>query len=405
MASSSHSQPIAAASQPPRVFPTSGFQVIDPSDKVEEENLPCYIRDEYYPMRMGEVIGEHYQVVAKLGYGTTSTVWLGRDLRDGKYWTLKVHINTMQYNQERVVYHHLASVTNTDDHPGRQNVRELHGSFTLTTQHGDHEVFVLTPLAMSLMTLQEMQPKRVFQKVLVTSALDQVLVGLDYLHTAEVVHTDLHADNLLISIKDDSILAKVEEGEILAPAARKQDDDRFIYVSRYILGGAGALTICDFGQARIGSEHTGPAMPLPYRAPEVILKMDWGSPVDLWTVGLLAWSLLEPEALFDVYAADSPELNDAHHLAAMTALLGPPPPEFLKRSEETSKYWSEDGTWKGPVPVPTDVSLESLGTVLTGEDKELFLDLLSGLLCWLPEERLIAAQAYSHSWLRGVSEE
>ncbi len=46
---------------------------------------------------------------------------------------------------------------------------------------------------------------------------------------------------------------------------------------------------------------------------------------------------------FDVYDAGSPELNDAHHLAAMTALLGPPPPEFFERSEQTSKYWSEDG--------------------------------------------------------------
>lgn len=38
-----------------------------------------------------------------------------------------------------------------------------------------------------------------------------------------------------------------------------------------------------------------------------------------------------------------PGLNDAHHIAVMTALRGPPPPEFLGRSEETSKYWSEDG--------------------------------------------------------------
>ena len=81
MSSSSHSQPVVAASQAVRAFPTSGFQVIDPADKVEEEKLPFYNRDEYYPMRIGEVIGEHYQVVAKLGYGATSTVWLGRDLR------------------------------------------------------------------------------------------------------------------------------------------------------------------------------------------------------------------------------------------------------------------------------------------------------------------------------------
>jgi hypothetical protein len=27
----------------------------------------------------------------------------------------------------------------------------------------------------------------------------------------------------------------------------------------------------------------------------------------------------------------------------MTALLGPPPPEFLNKNKETSKYWNEDG--------------------------------------------------------------
>lgn len=109
-------------------------------------------------------------------------------------------------------------------------------------------------------------------------------------------------------------------------------------------------------------------MPLPYRAPEVILDMEWGKSIDSWSVGLLvrlslnlsaifplalltcfptllhqAWDLLEKESLFGVYNMESLELNDAHHLAAMTALLGPPPPEFLKKSEETKKYWTEDG--------------------------------------------------------------
>ena len=57
------------------------------------------------------------------------------------------------------------------------------------------------------------------------------------------------------------------------------------------------------------------------------------------------------------------------------------------------------------MPVPTDLSFESLVTSMTGEDKEFFLDLLSGLLCWLPEERVTAAQAFCHAWLRGGGEE
>lgn len=98
---------------------------------------------------------------------------------------------------------------------------------------------------------------------------------------------DLHSDNLLIAMTDGSILAQVEEDEISQPSARKQSDDRVTYVSRYMLGGADRLTICDLGQARLGGTHKGKAMPLPYRAPEVILGMEWGCPVDAWSVGLL----------------------------------------------------------------------------------------------------------------------
>lgn len=59
----------------------SGFERIDSSSLVEEEKLPFYRRQDYYPMRIGQVIQWNYQVVAKLGYGTTSTVWLSRYLR------------------------------------------------------------------------------------------------------------------------------------------------------------------------------------------------------------------------------------------------------------------------------------------------------------------------------------
>ena len=65
----------------PREFPTNGFEVIEVSEKVEEERLPFYNRDEYYPVFIGMVLKERYQVVAKLGYGTSSTVWLAHDLK------------------------------------------------------------------------------------------------------------------------------------------------------------------------------------------------------------------------------------------------------------------------------------------------------------------------------------
>ena len=97
---------------------------------------------------------------------------------------------------------------------------------------------------------------------------------------------------MLIAITNDSVLSEVEDSEICTPSARKQVGNTIIYVSRYMLGGAGPLTICDLGQARIGNEHSGKAMPVPYRAPEVILNMKWGNAVDIWSVGLVVWHLI-----------------------------------------------------------------------------------------------------------------
>lgn len=46
---------------------------------LEEERLPDYNLNQFYPIRPGEVIKSRYRVVGKLGYGANSTVWLCRD--------------------------------------------------------------------------------------------------------------------------------------------------------------------------------------------------------------------------------------------------------------------------------------------------------------------------------------
>jgi hypothetical protein len=66
---------------PPHRFPTSGFVELDSSETIEEEELPGYVAENYYPVCIGEVFASRYQVVSKLGCGMSSTVWLCRDLQ------------------------------------------------------------------------------------------------------------------------------------------------------------------------------------------------------------------------------------------------------------------------------------------------------------------------------------
>jgi hypothetical protein len=48
---------------------------------VEEETLPKYNADHWYPAKLGEVLNHRYELVVKLGYGMTATVWLAKDLQ------------------------------------------------------------------------------------------------------------------------------------------------------------------------------------------------------------------------------------------------------------------------------------------------------------------------------------
>lgn len=50
-------------------------------EPIEEQTLSFYRRKNYYPVRIGQIFNDRYQVIAKLGYGGYSTVWLARDNR------------------------------------------------------------------------------------------------------------------------------------------------------------------------------------------------------------------------------------------------------------------------------------------------------------------------------------
>lgn len=64
----------------PRRFSLKTGPIIPSEILVEEETLPYYEPQQYYPVHIGDVYRPKYQIVGKLGYSAYSTVWLCRDL-------------------------------------------------------------------------------------------------------------------------------------------------------------------------------------------------------------------------------------------------------------------------------------------------------------------------------------
>jgi serine/threonine-protein kinase SRPK3 len=51
------------------------------ADAIEEERLPRYRPERFYPVSIGQVFHQRYKVLAKLGFGSQSTTWLAQDIK------------------------------------------------------------------------------------------------------------------------------------------------------------------------------------------------------------------------------------------------------------------------------------------------------------------------------------
>ena len=126
------------------------------------------------------------------------------------------------------------------------------------------------------------------------------------------------------------------------------------------------------------------------------------------------WGLFEGKHIF--YGKDPKEskYTTRAHLAEMIALMGPPPPELLKKGKRTAEFFDEDGEncptratlfanpagqWRGRIPVPDRTSLEESEEYLEGSNKEAFLRLLQKMVQWRPEDRQTADQLLEDDWL------
>lgn len=57
----------------------NNIRLIESAAPIEEERLPHYDPVDFYPVRLGEVLNDRYEVLGKIGYGSKATVWLCQD--------------------------------------------------------------------------------------------------------------------------------------------------------------------------------------------------------------------------------------------------------------------------------------------------------------------------------------
>ncbi|KKY16240.1 putative protein kinase domain-containing protein [Phaeomoniella chlamydospora] len=368
--------------------------------------------EKFYPMTLGEVINEKYKVVAKLGFGSASTIWCCRNLATNKYAALKIYAHDLvaedEIDNEISIYKHLNNAGNPD-HPGKMYVRTIQDSFFVTSRAGNpHQCLVHEVLSNDILSLRYTRPDRKLPEAMLKQILIHLLLALDFLHSeCHIIHTDIKEENILLGLVDSSIVEQLDTKEIAASSLYKSVNGYNLYKSANfgIPTRFGRPILCDFSLARNGQvEHCHDIQPDPYRAPEVILEMPWGYAVDIWNVGVMVWDMFENRRMFDGLDPETGKYGNRFHLASIVGLLGPPPLEFLQRSECSSVYFDDRGDWKCLNPI-LSVSWENSERNLEVSNKKGFLDFVRKMVRWTPESRASPSELLEDPWLLGDVEE
>ncbi|PYI21820.1 kinase-like protein [Aspergillus violaceofuscus CBS 115571] len=300
------------------------------------------------------------------------------DYGESTYVVLKIYVSGQGREHELNVYTHMDSIET--DHPGKKFVRKLFDHFYVDKCGFRHLCLVHQPLGINTSEFLRLRNDR--------------RVTLESIKS--VIHIQLN--NLLLPAPSPAALSAFEEQELQRPAPRKILEDRTIYTTSHLPAGDGLPLLSDPGEARFGDEdHSESIMPDYYRAPEVMLKSNWDYKVDIWSVGMVAWDLVSPNTIIEGKVIDG-IFDDGAHIAELVALLGPPPPEFLKKMDMSWVFWDESGNWKNLVPIP-DRTFENLAVNIQDEDVKGFLGWLRRALQWNPADRPTALELLMDPWL------
>ncbi|EPE07822.1 calcium calmodulin-dependent protein kinase [Ophiostoma piceae UAMH 11346] len=198
------------------------------------------------------------------------------------------------------------------------------------SRHLQDKYYIVTELATGGELFDRICEQGKFTEKDASQTIKQVLNAVDYLHSKDVVHRDLKPENLLY-------------------LTRETDSD---------------LVLADFGIAKMLDSKSEVlntmAGSFGYAAPEVMLKKGHGKPVDMWSMGVITYTLLCGYAPFR-----SENLPDLIEECTNSRVI------FHER------YWK-------------DVS----------DDAK---DFILGLLTPNPDDRWSSGDALKHKWLIGES--
>ncbi|PSN59103.1 kinase-like protein [Corynespora cassiicola Philippines] len=371
--------------------------------QIDAEPLYRYGAGGYHPIHLGDILGDgRYEVIHKLGWGASSTVWAARDRESNQNVAVKVNIAATNSAIRELQLLREIATDDTRGHSPSYLIQWL-DDFEINGPNGKHVCIVTELLGPSIADLFDMhgiKDCRLPAKWAKNTA-KQLLTALNHLHRKEIGHGDVHTRNIVIK---DQGWDHLSEAELLSHLGKPDTAEVLpsdhgsvgLSLPKYIVrpGSFHATTSClgvpeirliDFGEAfkkdnKPKTLHT----PLALRAPEIIFGDVWDYRVDLWSAGCTIFEIITGQPPFD-----SVMVTEDILIGQMVDEIGSLPDRWAARwqarnSGEDEKYSLEE--WLMELYFDEEKEAE-----FTQEQLQLWAKALRLLMRFEPTERVSAA--------------
>lgn len=361
-----------------------GHQEAEDYSDTANERAAEYRKGGYHPVVPNDLYNERYRVVRKLGWGYFSTVWLVWDYVGKRFQAMKVQKADKQYREAAFDEIKLLKDIMQNDPTSERCCARMSDFFEHTGPNGIHICMIFDILGENLLCLIERYEHRGIPIPIVKSLTREILIGLDHVHSINIIHTDLKPENVLLAQPKHSILhemkkykppsitehIKLEERDVStmtksqrkryyqkqAQKKREKETTSSSHIDPNVTVSETKETkddqksaeaesdasetddaweverfhhccVADFGNSCY-CDHpiTDEVQTRQYRAPEVIVGNGYGPAIDIWSCACMVFELLTGEFLFDPKQDDNGIFSrDEDHLALITELLGSMP--------------------------------------------------------------------------------
>ncbi|AYV84823.1 MAG: serine/threonine protein kinase [Hyperionvirus sp.] len=149
-----------------------------------------------------------------------------------------------------------------------------------------------------------------------------------------------------------------------------------------------------------------------YRAPEILLRLKYNEKCDIWSIGCCIYEFITGKVLFNPNSTETISC-DRFHVCNLISKIGMIPENLIESSPRKDIFFKKNGLVRGvseldsheePMKVTLTNKLRSMSMV-TSNEVEMILDLITKMLRYEPDQRLSAEECLSHEWFKSFVKE